>query len=148
MSFGRAWRQILISKERKGKRKRTIDSNIVTLNNATRRTKEHYRQPLVSQGFLKEKEVSDKEKSLKFKRLEGKPTTTRGISISSCFLMLLYGLSVCSYGFWSFGGLGGWLFAQLGRGEGRALYIPGGPSNSVIGDRLLHSFGFLEGAPL
>ena len=98
MSFGRAWRQILISKERKGKRKRTIE-----LNNVTRRTKEHYRKPLVSQGFLKEKEVSDKEKSLKFKRLEGKPTKTRGISISSCFLMLLYGLSVCSYGFWSFG---------------------------------------------
>ena len=140
MSFGRAWRQILISKERKGKRKRTIE-----LKNVTRRTKEHFRKPLISQGFLKEKEVSDKEKSLKFKRLEGKPTTTRGISISSCFLMLLYGLSVCSYGFWSFRGL---VFAQLGRGEGRALYIPGGPSNSVIGDRLLHSFGFLEGAPL
>ena len=113
MSFGRAWRQILISKERKGKRKRTIE-----LKNVTRRTKEHYRKPLVSQGFLKEKEVSDKEKSLKFKRLEGKPTKNRGINISSCFWCYSMGwvFALMVFGVLGFGRLA---FCTVGKG-GRA----------------------------
>ena len=146
MSFGRAWRQILISKERKGKRKRTIE-----LNNVTRRTKEHFRKPLISQGFLKEKEVSDKEKSLKFKRLEGKPTKTRGINNSSCFFdvtpwvecLLLWFLE-----FWGVGFLHSW---EGGKGApstflgARPIQLLGIAFSILLGSWRALRCSFLEG---